>query len=57
MIHFLLLTTEMLGVLMAGAGLLHLIPKLGTPGRRLSDALCRAPQQLLRASDLPNGNE
>jgi hypothetical protein len=29
--------------LLAGAGLLHLIPKLGQPGRDLSAALCRAP--------------
>jgi hypothetical protein len=26
-----------------GAGVLHLIPRLGEAGRRLSDALCRAP--------------
>ena len=29
--------------MLLGAGLLHLIPKLGRPGRSLSAALCRAP--------------
>ncbi|MBC8106000.1 MAG: hypothetical protein H7Z14_05375 [Anaerolineae bacterium] len=43
MVQFLLLTGWMLSVLMLGAGLLHLIPKLGSVGRRISDALCRAP--------------
>jgi hypothetical protein len=33
----------MLGVLMLGAGILHLIPKLGAIGQRASAALCRAP--------------
>ncbi|HTL30377.1 MAG TPA: hypothetical protein VL282_14195 [Tepidisphaeraceae bacterium] len=32
-----------LGALLIGAGILHLIPKLGKPGRAVSDALCRAP--------------
>lgn len=32
-----------LGALLIGAGLLHLIPKLGKPGQALSDALCHAP--------------
>jgi hypothetical protein len=31
------------GALLLGAGVLHLIPKLGAPGRRLSESLCRAP--------------
>ncbi|QYK49264.1 MAG: hypothetical protein KF838_05285 [Phycisphaeraceae bacterium] len=29
--------------LLLGAGLLHLIPRLGSPGKRLAAALCRAP--------------
>lgn len=29
--------------LLAGAGVLHLIPRLGGTGRRVSDALCRVP--------------
>lgn len=29
--------------LLAGVGLLHLLPRLGQAGRRLSDACCRAP--------------
>jgi len=32
-----------LAALLAGAGLLHLIPRLGRAGRRFSEALCRAP--------------
>src|SRR5690348_17545214 len=32
-----------LGALLIGAGILHLIPKLGKSGRAVSDALCRAP--------------
>lgn len=32
-----------LAALLLGAGLLHLIPKLGAPGKALSAALCRAP--------------
>jgi hypothetical protein len=32
-----------LGALLIGAGILHLIPKLGKTGRAISDALCRAP--------------
>lgn len=31
------------GALLLGAGMLHLIPRLGPPGRRLAAALCRAP--------------
>lgn len=31
------------GALLIGAGILHLIPRLGKPGRAISDALCRAP--------------
>ena len=31
------------GALLVGAAALHLIPKLGPPGRRLADALVRAP--------------
>src|SRR3954469_24206797 len=40
---FLILTGWMLAALLAGAGILHLIPKLGATGRRVSDAFCRAP--------------
>jgi hypothetical protein len=32
-----------LAALLLGAGVLHLIPKLGAPGRAISEALCRAP--------------
>ena len=32
-----------LATLLVLAGLLHLFPKLGGPGRALADALCRAP--------------
>jgi hypothetical protein len=35
-----------IGVIVAfliGAAILHIIPRLGQPGRRISDALCRAP--------------
>ena len=32
-----------LGALLLMAGILHLIPKLGSAGKRLSEALCRAP--------------
>src|SRR5579864_2417920 len=31
------------GAMLVGAGALHLVPRLGAIGRRLSDALCRAP--------------
>ena len=39
------LTTALVTIaaLLPIAGLLHLIPRLGSPGRRLSDACCRAP--------------
>jgi hypothetical protein len=43
MTQFLLLAACMLGALMLGAGVLHLIPRLGSVGRRASAALCRAP--------------
>lgn len=32
-----------LGAMLAGAALLHLIPRLGAPGKALAAALCRAP--------------
>lgn len=32
-----------LGAMLAGAGVVHLIPRLGRAGRALSGALCRAP--------------
>src|SRR5437762_13875189 len=41
--HFLELTAVTVAALLLGAGLLHLFPKLGAPGRRASAALCRAP--------------
>lgn len=40
---FLLVTGVTTAALLLGAGLLHLIPKLGSPGRALTAALCRAP--------------
>jgi hypothetical protein len=42
-LHLVLTAAFVLPALLAGAGLLHLIPKLGKGGRRLSAALCRAP--------------
>ena len=39
----LVLFGSMTVALLAGAGLLHLLPRLGQAGRRLSDACCRAP--------------
>jgi hypothetical protein len=41
--HFLLMAGAATAGLLGPAGLLHLIPRLGNAGRRLSDALCRAP--------------
>ena len=44
MIHaYLPLTGLIAAALLAMAAVLHLIPHLGAPGRRLSDAICRAP--------------
>jgi hypothetical protein len=43
MIHYLLVTGITTVGLLLVAGLLHLIPKLGSAGRSLSDSLCRAP--------------
>lgn len=40
---FLLTAGIVAGALLVGAGLLHLLPRLGAPGRRLSEAFCRAP--------------
>jgi hypothetical protein len=40
---FLQVTGFTLAALLVGAGVLHLIPRLGAPGRRLSASLCRAP--------------
>jgi hypothetical protein len=39
---FLLFFSITLGLLL-GAGLLHLLPRMGQTGRRLSEAACRAP--------------
>src|SRR5580658_6842707 len=43
--HFTFLTVAgvVCGSLLVGAGFLHLLPRLGGPGRRASEALCRAP--------------
>jgi hypothetical protein len=41
--HLFLMAVGTTAGLLAVAGLLHLIPRLGGAGRRLSDALCRAP--------------
>ncbi len=41
--QFLTVFLGTLGALLLMAGVLHLIPRLGAPGRRLSEALCRAP--------------
>jgi hypothetical protein len=43
MMPFLLVASITLGSLLLLAGFLHLLPKLGAPGRRTSDAFCRAP--------------
>jgi hypothetical protein len=40
---FLQLTGITTAALLLGAGLLHLIPRLGAPGQRLAEWLCRAP--------------
>jgi hypothetical protein len=42
-LHLLLIALGTMIALLALAGLLHLVPRLGGAGRRLSDALCRAP--------------
>lgn len=41
--HFLITAAGVAVCLLFGAGLLHLIPKLGNSGRKFSAALCRAP--------------
>src|SRR5262245_58450459 len=41
--NFLQLTGVTVAALLLGAALLHLIPKLGAPGKRLAASLCRAP--------------
>ena len=43
MLPFIRITLVMLGALFVAVALLHVIPKLGRPGRRLSEWLCRAP--------------
>ena len=43
MTDLLIVFAATLGALLLGAGVLHLIPFLGPPGRRLSEWLCRAP--------------
>jgi hypothetical protein len=44
MLHtYLIVAGVTLGAMLAMAGVLHLIPRLGSPGRSLSEALCRAP--------------
>jgi hypothetical protein len=40
---FLVVAGATLAALLLGAAVLHLIPRLGAPGRRLAEALCRAP--------------
>lgn len=40
---FLLTSGVTLAALLAGAGILHLLPRLGSPGRRISEAFCYAP--------------
>ena len=40
---FLLVANGTTAGLLAVVGLLHLVPRLGNVGRRLSEALCRAP--------------
>src|SRR6478672_5910713 len=40
---FLTVAGSTLGAVLLGAGVLHLLPRLGSPGRSVSAALCRAP--------------
>lgn len=40
---FILVFLITLGALLAGVGVLHLIPAMGAPGRKLAHELCRAP--------------
>src|SRR5678815_3589399 len=40
---FLTVAGSTLGAILLGAGVLHLLPRLGAPGRSLSAAFCRAP--------------
>jgi hypothetical protein len=42
-ITFLFVAGGVCGALLAGAMVLHLLPRLGSPGRQASAALCRAP--------------
>lgn len=41
--EFLLVAGVTLGAMLAGAGVLHLLPRLGPPGRAISRAVCRVP--------------
>ena len=41
MTNLLILTGSVALSLLVGAGVLHLLPRLGTPGKKLSAALCR----------------
>jgi hypothetical protein len=41
--HFLLIAGGTTASLLAGAGVCHLIPKLGAGGKRVAEAMCRAP--------------
>ena len=43
MTPFLTVAAATAAAMLVGAGLLHLVPRLGRPGRRLSAALCEAP--------------
>jgi hypothetical protein len=43
MITFIMMAAGVSGGLLVGAGALHLAPRLGSAGRGISDALCRAP--------------
>ncbi|HRJ49073.1 MAG: hypothetical protein KF787_04960 [Phycisphaeraceae bacterium] len=40
---FLIVMLVTLGAMLLGAAVLHVVPRLGSPGRSLSEALCRAP--------------
>lgn len=43
MTPFLTILLTCLGAMLTGAGMVHLLPRLGAPGRAASEALCRAP--------------
>jgi len=41
--HHLIFLLGTIAAILIGAGVLHLIPRMGTPGQKIAEALCRAP--------------